>query len=152
MLGWAKTLWKWIRPNDAVPNEQGYRYPASTTWCAQKLVHFSPLFQSTQWKILPLPTINGLLIWWEFHAQNCITSRWKCRQELLSCSSVIPCPWYSQLSVTVSATAENTMAGWHWVGRYHKHFTSIGSDFKVILIIWETMQKSTRWIEWWMQQ
>lgn len=92
MLGWAKAIWKWSRPNDAVPEEHDYRYPAFTTWCAQKLGYFSPLFQSTQRKLVPLPTTNGLLLWGNYHAQNIITSRWKSRQELLSSSSVSSLP------------------------------------------------------------
>lgn len=92
MLGWAKAIWKWSRLNNAVPKEQGYRYPVFITRRAQKLVHFSPLFQSTQSKLVPLPTINGLLIWGNYHAQNIITSIWKSRQELLSCSSISSLP------------------------------------------------------------
>lgn len=154
MLDQAKAILKWSRPNVAVPKEQGYRYPPFTTWCAQKLVHFSPLFQSTLWKLVPLPSINSLLIWGNYHAQNIITSRWKSRQELLSCSSFSSLPSvFTAVCDCVCHSRKHhgsmALSSHSW---YHEHFTSTGSNSRVILIIWETMRKSTRWIEWWTQQ
>lgn len=115
MLGQARATLRWSRPNDLVPKEEAYGYPTPSTRCAQKLAYFSPLLQSMQWKILPPPTSIALLIPGEYHAQNTITRRWKCRQELLNCSSINP---LSSLFTAAPVCVCHNVVATHWPLEY----------------------------------